>query len=532
MMPKPESQQRDYFTLAVIVTYLFIGLLLIPYYLYRLNPDGISYLEIAAKYSRGEWHNAVNGYWGPLYSWLLALLLYIGFKPLLGAKILSLTVGFLAILGAKRLSRTFNISPVLQRVFIVIAAVNILFFAFVFITPDLFIVCFLLWYASLIWNAQYGRRMQQAVMCGVLGALAYFSKAYAFPFFIIHFTLMNALHYFGVFHKVEKSKLRNSYLAGLGVFLIMSATWISIISCKYDRLIIGTAGTFDAPVNLQSFDGAMPFYFTGFVAPPNPTAMSAWEDPSYTAFQLAAPSTRTLWEKIKFQIITTVKNGYAFWLILWGRYNKYIAVFSLYFNIALVLLALLYARTATQRVQSWIWWSLAGTFLLFCSGYLLMLVDERFFWFLFFILILTGVLLLDKLLSSTRFQASWLRGVFIILFVSLACYRSLTSLMNVKNSGKDYYQTAQILKNDFHIKGRIVSDKNWDASLIICYFMENKYYGRVAKQNLQKEVANDLQRLDIDYMMVWGEADPKWLLGEPLHVTAGVPVKVYAINKR
>jgi len=38
-----------------------------------MNPDGISYLDIGDAYFRGDWHNAVNAYWSPLYSWVLGL---------------------------------------------------------------------------------------------------------------------------------------------------------------------------------------------------------------------------------------------------------------------------------------------------------------------------------------------------------------------------------------------------------------------------------------------------------------------------
>ena len=35
--------------------------------------DGISYLEIASNYLNGEWSDALNSYWSPLYSWAIAL---------------------------------------------------------------------------------------------------------------------------------------------------------------------------------------------------------------------------------------------------------------------------------------------------------------------------------------------------------------------------------------------------------------------------------------------------------------------------
>src|SRR5277367_5777014 len=39
---------------------------------FAIFSDGISYLEIARKYADGDWKGAVNAYWSPLYSWILA----------------------------------------------------------------------------------------------------------------------------------------------------------------------------------------------------------------------------------------------------------------------------------------------------------------------------------------------------------------------------------------------------------------------------------------------------------------------------
>ncbi len=37
-----------------------------------MNVDGLSYVDIARAYATGEWQTALNAYWSPLYSWLLA----------------------------------------------------------------------------------------------------------------------------------------------------------------------------------------------------------------------------------------------------------------------------------------------------------------------------------------------------------------------------------------------------------------------------------------------------------------------------
>jgi hypothetical protein len=59
---------RAFFWLATIVT----GFLQAWSARFWLSPDGTNYLDIATAYLRGDWKNAVNAYWSPLFSWLLA----------------------------------------------------------------------------------------------------------------------------------------------------------------------------------------------------------------------------------------------------------------------------------------------------------------------------------------------------------------------------------------------------------------------------------------------------------------------------
>jgi hypothetical protein len=47
---------------------------------FGMNPDGVSYLDIGEAYWGGDWHNAINAYWSPLYSWILGFALRIA-KP-------------------------------------------------------------------------------------------------------------------------------------------------------------------------------------------------------------------------------------------------------------------------------------------------------------------------------------------------------------------------------------------------------------------------------------------------------------------
>src|SRR5439155_6084826 len=45
---------------------------------FYIEPDGVSYIEIAHAYLQRDFAHAVNAYWSPLYSWLIALVLSVG----------------------------------------------------------------------------------------------------------------------------------------------------------------------------------------------------------------------------------------------------------------------------------------------------------------------------------------------------------------------------------------------------------------------------------------------------------------------
>ncbi len=47
---------------------------------YSMNADGISYLDIGDAYWRGDWQQAINPVWSPMYSWILGLAMMV-FKP-------------------------------------------------------------------------------------------------------------------------------------------------------------------------------------------------------------------------------------------------------------------------------------------------------------------------------------------------------------------------------------------------------------------------------------------------------------------
>ncbi|MBF0233085.1 MAG: hypothetical protein HQK65_08610 [Desulfamplus sp.] len=83
MKPGPIRIKYDLFQIMRVMFYLsvlYVGVFYCIESRFSMNPDGISYIDIAYAYSRGEWQDALNAYWSPLYSWIIALFLFL-FSP-------------------------------------------------------------------------------------------------------------------------------------------------------------------------------------------------------------------------------------------------------------------------------------------------------------------------------------------------------------------------------------------------------------------------------------------------------------------
>ena len=58
------QSQRVFY--VVLVAYVLMTAALTSRFQYSFYPDATSYLSIAQAYARGQFHDAVNGYWAPL----------------------------------------------------------------------------------------------------------------------------------------------------------------------------------------------------------------------------------------------------------------------------------------------------------------------------------------------------------------------------------------------------------------------------------------------------------------------------------
>lgn len=485
---------------VILLVYLGTGLLLLPAYQFQINPDGISYLNIAEMYSRGNLLEAINAYWGPLISWLTAPLLLLGIPGQIAIKLVLLGSGAAVLGGIWRLLGGFGISDSRRWVTVGAAVPMTLYFALWVITPDLLMAAALLWYFTIPFDQNKVLTFQKALLWGGLGAVAYFAKSFAFPFVLIHLPMTIG---FRVAFKVETvAEAFRKGVAGLSLFIFVSSFWVGCLFFKYGNVTFGSTGR----MAHIWFGPNPPLHPTerGFAAPPNDLVTSDWEDPT----DFSAPN----WSPFDS------KDDFVFQLQSTGKYLRLMLVESLpTFSIIapFLLFGLLAWATAFHRIsgnRQGISMLLA-TILLYLGGYSFIYVETRHLWpvaFLFLILIP----LASPLGETPKEGIRTTRIRFLVLVVGLATF-SISPLSGILSATRKtdadlalcrtLFNGASEIRRVFGVSGRIASNANWHHSLYLAYFMKAQYLGAARPEASYDQINNDLTRLKADYFFVWAD---------------------------
>jgi hypothetical protein len=521
-----ENRPKNYLVLVLFI-YLAAGVLIIKNYRYEINPDGISYISIAQKYVSGDFSNAINGFWGPMISWLLAPLLAVGTEPLFAAKILNLLIGVAAIIALLVLSYRFEMSGSIRTVILFCAVPVILSFAFSDITPDLVLMFLLLVYLGIIFKQDYAASTKYGVLCGFWGGLSYLTKSYAFPFFISHFLIMNIIHCLRGETKEVKKKVVRNFLAGIAVFVLISGVWIGLISNKYEEFTFGTSGKIaQGSVVSAGFQG-LGVYWQGFLEPPNKTAISVWEDPSYLK---SLPREKVgRWDFVKNQVkITTGLIGEV------GKVFMDFSVLSIAVGVAYVLFWLRrFNKAIIQVMPPEVLYPIV-MIAIYAGGYSLVVVRARYLWVLCLVLMLMGGYVLNRLFENEFFTKTRRAVLLVIFFLSFAV-PALKELEAYANRGKGIYGLSEVLKSRIGQNQKIASNTNWPSMLYLAYHLNCKYYGVPKENTTRAELNSDLGKYGIDYFFAWGgTAGDYRLLSNYKEITGGgIPgLQIYDLKKQ
>lgn len=477
--PPRMSTQHPYKPM-LLASLLLLALLLVlyPYYQYYIDPDGTAYLTIARRYATGDYTTAINGYWSPWACWLTALLMKTGIAAIPASVAVNATgaVGYLFI------SQSFFLKYGLDRrqQWLLAGALCIfLCFAIFWQSFDDLWECFFLLAALRVLVARdFATRPFLWVAYGTLGALGYFAKAYALPFFILHTLVCGRMVLVG-----HQRRWLPMAAVAIGTLLAVALPWLLLLYHKYGFFTTSTSGS----LNMSWYLVGHPVWKDGIrelLPVPYPDSPYYWEDPwlvngatphFWDSWQLAGSQMLRLgWNLLKFCIATAQHSVFA--LVVYA-----VAVWAVY----------------KQRLRQLFpdgMLVLAASFLLFPSGYWLVNFEGRYLWYM----LPLGMVLGSKLLHKQN-GMKWLSRVPYPVFVLSYIVFPIWGLWQMHGIGSAEYKLAQLLKKE-HIKGAFIANRPAASMCRLAYFSGNAFYSNFRSwQDKEQEIQQDRARYGVPY---------------------------------
>ena len=368
-------------TLAALVAYVALVVPAAINNVERVNPDGVCYIRLAQHIAEGRAWESVSSWWPPLISWCMAPLLAAGVDGLAAARIVLAAWGAVLVAAAAVLARHLaDLSGAWRPLPPLLIAGAAVYWAINLISPDLIVAACLMLYFNAVLHPRLLESRGRQLLCGLLGGVAYLAKAYALPFFLVHF-LFTVILRWRLGRAAEsngapaacaagpgRADLLKSCGAGIFGLLLVAGPWIGLISWKDGRFTISSAagGTY---ARMGPRDEKRRPLRAGLRTPP-PGRLSVWETPEALPREAWSPFEKT--DHLLFQARQMCRR-------IWHACNI-IREFdrlglSLYFVCALPALAFLLRRRREDMFRS-LW--LLGTVALYCSGYILIVVRPRF----------------------------------------------------------------------------------------------------------------------------------------------------------
>lgn len=284
--PSLERNHRTFFVVRVAcwLTALVLGALQAWTARFAMNPDGISYLDIGDAYWRHDWHNAINAYWSPLYSWILGGFLNV-LKPSLYweypiAHLANFSIYVLALACFEFLLIELHLVDSWMRtvgssLFILCALVLV---GLQPVTPDMLVMAFTFLVAAISLKLTRSANHKAAAIYGIVVGLSYYAKTVMLPIgltFIIVVLLVTR---------------RKQVITSIVLAICIAGPWIMVCSMKKNRLTIGESARWNYLVFVNH---VQPFFPKGpqlklLADHPATYDLSAisgtyppWTDPSY-----------------------------------------------------------------------------------------------------------------------------------------------------------------------------------------------------------------------------------------------------------
>lgn len=292
-----------------------------------LNPDGVSYLDLATRLTQGDWSSFVQGYWSPLYPALIALI-----SAVVGREPVALIATAHAISGAFALATIALLwwwgRALPRRLFGGAAIATFLLISaglprIEAVTPDVVLLAVM----AGIGYELLPRRGERWLLLGLLLGAAFLTKTSAWPWLLV----MVPLRLWGAGNRIARWNVIRSSLVALAVML----TWIVPMSRKAGAPTFGSVSGLSYCWYLEACDSRTPDTHLGGheayhqvkvdsvgalvwaeFATGEKWTYAPWSDPTAWSAGVLSKNSRppTAWELISYWA-RQFRNSFGLWLL-------------------------------------------------------------------------------------------------------------------------------------------------------------------------------------------------------------------------
>jgi len=507
------------------VSALLMGVLLhfiYPHYQYYIDPDGTAYLTISQRYANGDYLKAINGYWSPWSCWLTAMLIKTGIAAIPASVIINTTgaIGFLYI--SQSFFRHFGIVQRLQWLLCITLAFFLCFAVFWQSFDDLWECFFLLSALRLMLFGGFKNKPVFWVIYGMIGALAYFAKAYSFPFFIL--STLCCTWFISKGSQVQWLKIS---LVSIGVMILCSLPWIIALHHKYDIWTTSTAGA----LNTSWYLIGHPYWKNGIdllIPPTYANSPYYWEDPYF-----ANGITPHFWNSFSLFGLQILRIGYNAWKLLKSMLQLSVLFPLVFIDLASVFVPALQRSKKIEKDSSHDLFIVGISFFLFLSGYLLVNFESRYIWYLLPLGMVVGGLAIQNVKGD--FPGNFL---IVILPLTFLIYPA-NCMKTMYDQGANEYKIATQLKQ-LNIQGTFTGSAKPGIEIQrmerLAYFSGNQFYSHTKQEASHQDLLQEMRRYHVNYYFALKSSTDSNFVDEqgnpfPEITNGGINgLKVYVVN--
>ena len=481
--------RREYLSPLTIPVYAVLCLALLPYFREIIDPDDTNYLKIAERYASGDWHTAVNGMWSPLNSWIGAVFLATGIKGIMLFKCLNIAFGCIVLLAIRKLLQKSG----LDGKYHFISLAGLIPFAvcatYGELAADWLQCTILLLYLNLIFSPKYPTKILYPLLCGVLGALAYFAKYYNFHFFWLSFVVLNFYWFYKQGDQAAIRKFWTYTASGIFILLCCSAPWVILLHEKYHFWKLNYTGAYDLAWSLDP--GLVTKHTKALLPPTLPGAASYLEDPVWLKHELVTPFSNLhyLIRQVGISCLSVVS------------FLEALSVFSVLLPAVIAVLLFRFFRMQERTMNFE-----AGAALVVITmplGYFMFHVEPRFIWPVFILGYVLGLKLLINEILPLVPANKWR----LLILAGFMCTCMLHPAIDLaKDFARDDEETAWAKAIEpLHLQGSFITNADQNKVIRLAYLAKMSL--AVHKEGfIQDELIADITQYKINYYFEFDNA--------------------------